>query len=287
MTLPADKKPFAIAKNDGIEQAEAAMLNMEQVECPVSHFFGPNLYVREVFVPAGSMVITHPHKKEHLNILLKGKGLLTIDGITKEIQAPFMFVGKKGRKVGMALEDVVWQNIFATSETDIEKLEDMLFDKSETFTEFHKDCLEIERVMSGENKQSYFDAIKEVGVTEDQVSDLFDSKSEALDFTYGSQLVSVRKSGIHGYGLFLSVPVKSGSIVCAAMMGGIITKSGKNINHSASPNCKVSKGNNGDIFLVATEDISGCSGGDYGTEITVDYVDFIPLLREGSKLCLQ
>lgn len=287
MGLPADKKPFAVAKNDGIEQAEAAMLNMDQVECPVSHFFGPNLYVREVFVPAGSVVITHSHKKEHLNILLKGRGLLTIDGVTREIEAPFMFVGKKGRKVGMALEDVVWQNIFATSETDIEKLEEMLFDKSETFTEFNKSCLEAQSLSSEVDRISYLDAIQELGLSEKEVSDFFDSKPEKMDITHGHQLVSVRDSSIHGSGLFLSLPIKEGGVVCAAMMGGVITKFGKSVNHSESPNCKVSRGANGDLFLVATQYISGCSGGDYGTEITVNYVDFIPLLREGSELCLQ
>jgi hypothetical protein len=35
------------------------------------------------------------------------------------------FVGKPGRKVAYIIETVVFQNIYATDETDIEKLENM------------------------------------------------------------------------------------------------------------------------------------------------------------------
>jgi hypothetical protein len=47
------------------------------------------------------------------------------DGEKVEVVAPMTFVGKPGRKVAYILEDVIFQNIYSTDETDIEKLESM------------------------------------------------------------------------------------------------------------------------------------------------------------------
>jgi len=102
------------------------MQDMPQVECPVKHYFGPGLYVREVTMPAGSVIVGKPHKTEHLCVMLKGKmHILKEDGTTVEIVAPVTFVAPPGRKVALILETVVFQNIFATDETDVEKLEHM------------------------------------------------------------------------------------------------------------------------------------------------------------------
>jgi hypothetical protein len=38
------------------------------------------------------------------------------------------FIGKPGRKVAYILETVVFQNVYATEETDIEKLENMFIE---------------------------------------------------------------------------------------------------------------------------------------------------------------
>jgi len=40
------------------------------------------------------------------------------------------FMAKPGRKVAYIVETVVFQNIYSTSETDIEKLENMCVDNS-------------------------------------------------------------------------------------------------------------------------------------------------------------
>jgi hypothetical protein len=40
------------------------------------------------------------------------------------------FMAKSGRKIAYIIETVVFQNIYSTSETDIQKLEDMIVDNS-------------------------------------------------------------------------------------------------------------------------------------------------------------
>ena len=45
------------------------------------------------------------------------------------------FVAPKGRKVAYIVETVVFQNIFSTNETDLDKLENMIVDNSDSLLE--------------------------------------------------------------------------------------------------------------------------------------------------------
>lgn len=118
-----------------VDDTEARMLDMPQVECPVAHHFGPGIYIREVTIPEGTLVVGHAHKAAHLCILMAGTlRVLDGEGEVRDLVAPFIFTAPPGRKVGYAVEgDVVFQNVFATEETDIDTLEEMLVEKSEAF----------------------------------------------------------------------------------------------------------------------------------------------------------
>ena len=107
-----------------VDEAEKVMLSLKQEPCPVIHRFGPGVYIREVSIKSGIVAIGHHKNFEHTNIFLKGKVLmLNDDGTKTELQAPMIFTGKPGRKVGLILEDMVWLNVYPTDETDVEKLE--------------------------------------------------------------------------------------------------------------------------------------------------------------------
>lgn len=97
----------------------------EQTECPVTHRFAPGVYLREIFMPADTVVIGKIHKTEHFNILIKGACLIVHDdGRREELRAPMTFVSKAGvQKVLYILEDMIWQTVHVTAEMDMEKLE--------------------------------------------------------------------------------------------------------------------------------------------------------------------
>ena len=119
---------------DSLNMTEAEMLEQPQVECPTAHHFGPGIYIREVMMPQGALVMGHHHKGPCMNVLVKGS-MLIIDpeGEPRQIDAPLIFSTGPGRKVAYMLSDVVFQNIFATEETDIDVLEETLIEKSETW----------------------------------------------------------------------------------------------------------------------------------------------------------
>lgn len=120
-----------IAVATSLDQIEAMMLAAPQVDCPIQHHFGPGIYMREGFVPAGTYVMGHTHKREHLNILLRGKLAIIVNGEAKVIEGPYIFNAKPGRKFFYAIEDAVLVNAFAIDETDLDKLEETLVDKSD------------------------------------------------------------------------------------------------------------------------------------------------------------
>jgi quercetin dioxygenase-like cupin family protein len=115
-----------------VNRLAAAMVDMPQLDIPAVHHFGPGIYMREVTIPAGSLVIGHHHRHPHLCILMQGTlRLLDGSGEWRTITAPLIFTAPAGRKVGLAVEgDVVFQNVFATDETDVEKIEDEIVDKA-------------------------------------------------------------------------------------------------------------------------------------------------------------
>lgn len=104
----------------------------QQVECPVTHSFAPDIYLREIFMPAGTVVIGHQHKTEHFNIILKGRCRVVIGDEIQEIVAPCTFISGAGaQKILNVLEDTIWQTVHSNpdNETDLETLEDRYVNK--------------------------------------------------------------------------------------------------------------------------------------------------------------
>lgn len=117
-----------------IEQLEAQLLKLPQVEVPVTHRFAPGVYMREVFMKAGTFVIGHCHKTEHLNIISHGRASVYMNGAVHEIVGPCTVVsGINVRKALYIHEDMLWATIHPTNETDLPKLEEELIIKSDSF----------------------------------------------------------------------------------------------------------------------------------------------------------
>ena len=60
--------------NDEIDELEAAMVeNLDLIKCPSVHRFTQGLYIRETFMPAGTLLTSKIHKTEHPYTISKGK----------------------------------------------------------------------------------------------------------------------------------------------------------------------------------------------------------------------
>jgi hypothetical protein len=252
------------------------LLDMPQASCPIYHRFGPGIYIRELHMAAGTMAIGHIQKQDHINILLKGKVLMVNeDESTHIVEAPMFFIGKAGsRKVGMVLEDMVWQNIYATEETDIEKLEECFLDKTSLAP--HVNLLASEQEEQLQHiRNDYTTLLSEIGMTEEQVQAQV-SIDDVVEFDEPNQL-RVTYSTIDGVGLFTTVPIEANTYVCKARVNGRRTPAGRYVNHSPTPNCKMVLLENNDMLLVSLVNINGCLGGGVGTELTVNYREVLKL----------
>ena len=131
MTLVATKPKTASLLEKKLGTLYDTAIAQPQIQCEEKHHFGPNIYIKEVTMPAGALIIGKHHRMEHLCNMVSGRMyILQDDGSKKELVAPMTFMAKPGRKVAYILETVVFQNIYSTPETDIEKLENMCVDNS-------------------------------------------------------------------------------------------------------------------------------------------------------------
>jgi hypothetical protein len=106
-----------------------------QVECPLRHYFAPGVYLREIFMPAGAIVIGKIHKTEHFNLIDKGScSIVHEDGRTERLQAPCVFVSKPGvQKVLYIHEDCIWRTVHVTHERDLKSLERELVEPDDSY----------------------------------------------------------------------------------------------------------------------------------------------------------
>lgn len=265
---------------------EKELLAQPQVECPVHHFFSPGLYVREVFMPAGAFVVGHHHRHDHLNIMLKGRLVLfNEDGTTTELTAPFMYTSRTGRKVAVILEDVVWQNIFPTAETDIEKLEEIFFDKGAVWYENEMSRHEAASLLHEADRDDYLKALAEHGFTDEdeQARAISERTEDLIDLPFGGYKVKLGVSPIEGKGLFATASITAGEVIAPVRIGGKQTFAGRYTNHSLRPSARMELRENGDIDLVAAKDIEGCKGGFDGEEVTIDYRQALSLQFKSIK----
>lgn len=107
------------------------MRGLPQTECPVTHRFAPGVYIREIKMPADTIVIGKVHKTEHFNILIRGSCIIVHDnGVREELRAPYTFVSKpEVQKVLYITEDMIWQTVHVTDETNLQRLETLLISK--------------------------------------------------------------------------------------------------------------------------------------------------------------
>lgn len=133
-----------------IDLLVSIMQERPTVDTPVTHHHSDGIYAREMFIPAGTVIVGKVHKTRHLNILVQGEiSIWTVHG-KHRIKAPCTFESIGGmQKVGYAHTDVVYMTIHPTDETDQDKLEGLFIEAEEQLPLFPE--LDFQRLI-GTNK---------------------------------------------------------------------------------------------------------------------------------------
>ena len=102
-----------VRENDSrIDELEATIIQEVDslIDAPLVHKFTDGMYIREIFMPAGSLWTSKIHKTEHPYVVSYGKVAVSIDADEwYEITAPYTGITTPGtRRVLFILEECIW-----------------------------------------------------------------------------------------------------------------------------------------------------------------------------------
>jgi len=133
--------PTKVAFREKIEFAEKKIQQWQEEGicddandyCELTHYFSPIIeefgcavYGRQLFIPKDTLIIGKIHKHGHLNVILKGKILVTTEFGQECFEAPHVFVSKFGTKRGVrAVEDTLWLTVHLTTQGSEEHLDEI------------------------------------------------------------------------------------------------------------------------------------------------------------------
>lgn len=259
---------------DAVKALQTEILSMPQADGSVRHIFMPGIYMRELTIPAGVVSVGHNHRYNHISMLTKGRiTVMNTDGSLTELVAPFTMISSPGKKCAYSHEETVWVNVHAADCTDVETMEQMLYDWSDApdrIKELPSDVKQIEC-------DDYRDMLVEWGLTEQDVQSETNADNVG-PVPYGIHKYKISDSKLHGKGVFATANISEGELIAPVRMAELRTPVGRYMNHSGKPNAAVVKAPNGDTYIVAIRGIQGCTGGNDGEEITTNYRDTLMLL---------
>jgi hypothetical protein len=226
----------------------------------VQHYFANGAYVREMIMPANTLVVGRIHKHETINVLLEGE-LTVIDehGNKTDLKAPHVFVAPAGnQKAAYTKTPIKWLNCFSCETTDPDEALELL--TCETMQEYNKyiDEQDVKKLAS------------DLGHTLASMRKLVETDDVIYHNDYD---VYIDESDINGTGLFADNIFRHGDLIAPMRIGNNRSIAGRYTNHSLTPNSKPEYVNNV-LSLVCVKPIS-CS-----EEITVNYREVLKLRSE-------
>ncbi len=223
----------------------------------LQHYFANGAYVREMSLPANTAVVGRIHKHETINILLEGEIVVADEtGNKKYLKAPCVFIAPAGnQKAAMTITPVRWLNSFACETTDPEEALNLL--TCETMEEYNNHLLAIE------DKKSLKLIADRVGLSSEQMNKIVNTDDlTVMSDEYNH--IYIKESGIDGLGLFSSLDIKGGDIICPMRIGNNRTIAGRYSNHSIKPNAKA-------LFVDGSPVLYALTNIGKNEEITCDY----------------
>lgn len=138
-----------------LDQLEMEMLGSAvQVDPMLIHYFTPGLYAREIYMPAGTLIISKIHRTEHPFVISKGSAYVKINEHDWELlEAPYTGITHPGtRRVLLIEEDCIWTTFHPTdiSPEDgtqaainraVEKIGDVIIEKNEEILLFKQQLI--------------------------------------------------------------------------------------------------------------------------------------------------
>ena len=247
-----------VARATHIVQLKSSMENainageLQQIECPLDHYFTSTQYARRIYVQAGATVVTAVHKSEHVTIALKGHCVVVDElGGRQDVVAPAVFVTQPGtQRAVYAVTDTEWVTVHT-------------YDNADKSMDLVRKTLVCE-TMEEYTRLDYYKSIAEVGISEATARTISEYPHDLIPMPEGEDLTYIGPSVLEGQGVFAATDIASGSRIAPVRIGLNRTPAGRYTNHSDKANAYFLP-HEGGLELWASADISK------DEEITVNY----------------
>lgn len=127
---PADIITRASAKNEEVETLVRSLkVLFPEVDLPIKHYQCAGIYGREMFAPAGTVIIGKIHLHDTLSFLLRGSMIIYSSGEgSRRYDAPATILAPAGtRRVLVAVTDSTFTAVLGTNERNIDVIESTCF----------------------------------------------------------------------------------------------------------------------------------------------------------------
>jgi hypothetical protein len=97
---------------------------------PIVNTFAHGMYIRQITVPAGHLILTYIHKQSHPYFLLQGEVTVIQEEGYKHIKAPYSYITPAGtQRLCFCHTETVWTTVHLnlTNERDIDKIEEDIY----------------------------------------------------------------------------------------------------------------------------------------------------------------
>ena len=100
-----------------IQRLQEAMLPIQCEQPEPRHFFAPGMYLRELVVPAGMLIVGKIHKHEHFLLVLKGRAEVISEFGRMVVESGHISISPAGvKRVVLALEDTQFVTVHVNKE---------------------------------------------------------------------------------------------------------------------------------------------------------------------------
>ncbi|MCK5602185.1 hypothetical protein KAR91_09960 [Candidatus Pacearchaeota archaeon] len=126
-----DFRDKIIIAEESMLKADGALKDKEIEQlCPLVHSYGDGCYIRQIFMPKGTLITSKIHKVTHPYFVMTGKASVATENGVEIIQAPYQGITRAGTKRALYIhEDMIWITVHVTNETDLDKIEEEIIAK--------------------------------------------------------------------------------------------------------------------------------------------------------------
>lgn len=245
-----------------VRDLENAIKSHPQVEMDTTHYFLPGAYIRELIIPAGTMLVGRVHKTEHVSIMVEGEMTVVRETGMERICAPFFHIGQPGTKrVGYAHRTSRWLTVHVIGSTDMQEIEEKEFEAEDSMFDFTTGKVANNGIMQA--RADYFSLLDSVGISPEQAHQESRISIDRVTIDIAGMGLEIRPSPIDGVGVF-TIKRRGIGIIGPARISGNRTQLGRFINHSHTPNAEMIKQAD-DLFINCIRPMEP------GDEVTIDY----------------